>query len=215
MANEKPDRVRVWDPLVRSMHWVLVVAFTVAYLSSEEGQQLHVWSGYVVGAIIVLRVIWGFVGTRHARFSDFIYGPRAILRSLVGLFRPGTDRRYLGHNPAGGAMVFAMLIALAVTTWSGLEVLAIEAGSGPLASGVLPAAANSIPDAYADDEYGENAERGEAGGEEFWEGIHEAAANIMVVLVLLHILGVMLTSREHHENLVRSMIDGRKRRRED
>ena len=105
--------VMVWDPLVRYGHWALVVAFAVAYLSAEEDtgdpDTLHVWGGYAVGAIVLIRLIWGFIGTPHARFSDFVCGPAAASRYLFGLI-PGKSHRYLGHSPAGGAMVIALLV---------------------------------------------------------------------------------------------------------
>ena len=131
-AASRPASTPVWDPLVRFGHWALVAAFAVAYVSGEgEADALHVWGGYVVGAIVVLRVVWGFVGPRHARFSDFVRSPivaAAYFRDLLY----GRARRYIGHSPAGGAMVIALLACLAATVATGLVAYGEE--KGPLAA---------------------------------------------------------------------------------
>lgn len=214
-ADEK--RVRVWDPLVRMTHWTLVVAFCVAYFTDDDFLTLHVWAGYTVGVLVVLRVLWGFTGPRHARFSDFIYGPRTVWRYLFDLvaFRA---KRYLGHSPAGGAMVLALLLGLATTVWSGLELYATEENAGPLAS----LSAEHMPSAQLassmdvladedDEEEDEEYEGRERDGEAIWEGLHEILANLLITLVMLHIAGVLLASVLHGENLVRSMVTGYKR----
>jgi cytochrome b len=115
--TERPATVRVWDLLVRLFHWGLVISFTIAWLG-EGGKDLHQGAGYVVLALVAVRLIWGYVGSRHARFRDFVPGPKellAYLKSLPG----GHPRRYLGHNPAGGAMIVLMLAMLILTGGSG------------------------------------------------------------------------------------------------
>jgi cytochrome b len=107
--------VLVWDLPVRIFHWLLAASFAGAWLTAEHERWrlLHVTFGCTVLALAVLRVAWGLVGTRHARFGDFVRGPRAALRYLGGLVR-GQPQHYAGHNPAGGLAVVALL-ALAIT----------------------------------------------------------------------------------------------------
>ena len=176
----------VWDPFVRVFHWALVAGFTIAYLTEDDLLTVHVWAGYVVGLLIVARVVWGFVGPRHARFADFLYGPAttfAYVRDLVLL----RGRRYLGHSPGGGYMVVALLVAVAATVVTGLIVYGGDQGAGPLA-GMF------------------SKETGEA-----MEEVHEVLANIALALVFLHIAAVILASFAHRENLVRAMVTGYKR----
>jgi cytochrome b len=112
-----PPQVRVWDPFVRIFHWSLVGLFIVAFATGDETEWLHLAAGYAIAGLVLLRIVWGFVGPRYARFSDFVRPPRQVagyVRSAVRLQAP----RYLGHNPAGGAMIIAlltMLIGISVT----------------------------------------------------------------------------------------------------
>ncbi len=204
--------VRVWDPLVRSAHWILVAAFATAYLSEGEPLAVHVWAGYTVAAIVVLRVIWGFVGPERARFRDFVYSPSTVvayLRDLV-LMR---GRRYLGHSPAGGAMTVILLLALAGTAGTGMVTLAQEEGSGPLspwiARQVEPGAARAPAAGLAEE--GDEGTRTSAKATSAFAEIHEVLANLALILVILHIGGVALASFAHRENLARAMVTGRKR----
>ena len=214
--NGEASTVRVWDPLVRVFHWSLVVAFVVAYLSSEEGEALHLVAGYAVLALVAVRLVWGFVGTRHARFSDFVYPPRAVLAYLRGV-ASGDPPHYRGHNPAGGWMVLALLLGLIAISVSGVMLDAVEGG------GLIAGAGSGmslVSQARADDDYEEAYEeedeayaQGEReGAEETWEEIHEASVNVTLALIVLHIAGVLVSGWLHGENLVRAMITGRKPR---
>lgn len=113
-----PD-IKVWDPLVRIFHWTLAAAFTIAFATGDELPRLHEMAGYTILGLVTLRVFWGLIGTRHARFSDFVVGPRAVIAYLrdVASFRA---KRHVGHNPAGGAMILLLLAVLVVTAATGL-----------------------------------------------------------------------------------------------
>lgn len=204
------SQVRVWDPLVRVFHWGLALAFAVAYVTEDDLLQLHVWAGYIVGALVAFRIIWGVIGTKHARFWDFLFGPATTLGYLKDLGR-FKAKRYIGHSPAGAAMTFALLISIAATVWSGLEVYAVEENAGPLASTTtVQMAGREAPRArliFVSDDEGED-----GGKDDFWEEIHEVLANLTLALVFLHIAGVLFASFVHKENLARAMITGRKRR---
>lgn len=195
--------IRVWDVLVRLFHWSLVLSFTVAYLSGEALERVHAYAGYLILGLLAFRLIWGIVGTRHARFSDFVQPPRKVIDYLKQL-AAGRPQHYLGHNPAGGWMVVALLLSLSVTGWSGLELYAAADGRGPLASSTLELA--PIGAARADD-WDEHLGVGDGG---WWDEIHEVSANLTLLLVLVHIAGVFVAGRLHRENLVKAMITGNK-----
>ena len=185
--NDAPREVYVWDPLVRLFHWTLVIAFTLAYILTEKDVlKIHVWSGYVVGALVVARVIWGFVGPEHARFTDFVYAPGTSLRYVRDLILFKAER-HLGHSPGGGAMVVTLFVFLAATVITGLVVYGGDQQAGPLAGMFTK-------------EFGES-----------FEGVHELIANITLGLVLAHISAVILASFVFRENLPRAMFTGYKR----
>ncbi len=178
-------QIYVW-PFVTIFHWSLVAAFTIAYLV-EKPLTVHVWAGYVVSILVVLRVIWGFGGPSHTRFSDFIYSPSAslrYLRDLIGFHA----KRYLGHSPGGAAMVFTLLVFLAAAVVTGLVVYGgDQQAGGPLAGMFSKDTGETV------------------------EEVHDAIANITLALVFFHLAGVALASFAYHENLVRTMITGLKR----
>jgi cytochrome b len=196
MSSTQTVEVWVWDPFVRVFHLLLAAAVLVDWIT-DEPRWMHVWLGYLAAALVVLRVLWGLAGSGHARFTDFVRGPRQVLGYLAGLIR-FSSRRYLGHSPAGGAMVIALLIMVAVTAGTGMVNLAQDEGAGPLA-GVISKVERParIP--------------GQKRPHLLSKEVHETAANITLVLVILHVCGVALASFAHKENLVASMITGRKR----
>jgi len=104
--------VRVWDPFVRIFHWSLVGLFVLAFATGDEIEWLHIRIGYAIAALVALRIVWGFVGTRHARFSSFVRSPGEIATYSGQALRCRAPR-HLGHNPLGGAMVVALLVMMA------------------------------------------------------------------------------------------------------
>lgn len=170
-----PASVRVWDPFVRVFHWSLAGLFLLAYATGDEIETVHIAAGYTIAGLLGLRILWGFVGPRNARFSDFVRSPRAVLAYMrdVALLRAP---RYLGHNPAGGTMVVALIVTLIVTCSTGYMMTT-----------------------------------GTFWGAKWVEEVHEAFANLTIGLIVVHVLGVLLASFQHGENLVKAMITGRKR----
>jgi cytochrome b len=195
---------QVWDPVVRVGHWVLVIAFAVAYFIEDETLQIHSWAGYVVAAYVVVRAIWGFVGSQHARFSDFLFSPVKGLAYLTDLVRKRAPR-YLGHSPAGAMMVFALLLALSGTVITGMAELALSRGEGLFSLFLEQQVASPQGDGATLS--GSEGEREESALKEF----HELFANLTLILVGFHIAGVVIASVVHKESLVLAMITGRKR----
>ncbi|WP_233151864.1 cytochrome b/b6 domain-containing protein [Pelomonas sp. KK5] len=115
--------IRVWDALLRSLHWLLAVAVLTAWFSGHLLEhwfaQVHHTAGYVAGAVVVVRVLWGFAGPRHARFASFVRGPRATA-AYAREVAASREPRYLGHNPLGGWMVVALLVAVAAAVITGM-----------------------------------------------------------------------------------------------
>ncbi|MBF0248182.1 MAG: cytochrome b/b6 domain-containing protein [Alphaproteobacteria bacterium] len=205
-VTAQSETLKVWDPLIRASHWLLVAAFGLAYVLEDDFLTLHSWAGYTVAGVVAVRVAWGFVGPRRARFSDFLTGPGKAMAYFLGLLR-GTSPRHVGHSPAGGIMILALLLSLTGTALSGMATLAEEKGQGPLAPYI--AHQTQTPEAREGDEEGEGRRRHKKEG--VFEEVHEFFANFTVFLVILHVGGVLLASQVHGENLTRSMVTGRKR----
>ncbi len=168
-------RILVWDLPTRVFHWSLAASFAVAFFTaeSERYRDIHVVSGYLLLALIGFRLVWGLIGSRHARFASFIRGPAAVIGYLRSLLT-ARPQHHVGHNPAG-AIAIVLLLALGmltgVTGWLNFN---------------------------------------EIGGEVF-EELHEGLGHAMLIVVIIHVLGVIVASRLHRENLARAMVDGYKR----
>lgn len=176
----------VWDRWVRLTHWSLVLALAVAavtgFLGGASWLALHLGGGLLAAALVLARIVWGFLGSTHARFADFLPTPRGVLAHLKG-----QDRHHLGHNPLGALMVFALLAAVLALALTGLAVLGGVFRVGPLAADLGTAQGFPARD------------------------LHEALAIGLLALVALHLGGVFVESRRSGENLVRAMITGEKR----
>lgn len=109
---------RVWDLFVRIFHWSLAASFAVAWISGDDWKSLHIWAGYAAAALIAMRLLWGVMGTHYARFTQFVRPPLVVADYLRDV-ATGREARYLGHNPAGGAMILALLVTLAGLCISG------------------------------------------------------------------------------------------------
>lgn len=206
--SHTPNEIKVWDPLVRIFHWSLVTTFAIAWVTGDEESRLHELAGYAVIGLVLVRIVWGFIGTRYARFSDFVHRPSAVL-GYAGEMLNENPRRYIGHNPLGGMMILALLVSLLATGMTGLAMQQTGEGTGFFASLSSPMPDLLTP-AMADDDEHKRARKRKKDNHEVWEELHEFFANLTLLLVVLHIAGVIVGSLMHRENLVRAMLTGRK-----
>jgi cytochrome b len=167
-------RILVWDAPVRVFHWLMVLSFAGAWFTaeSERWRLVHVTLGYTMAALVAFRIVWGLIGTRHARFASFVRGPAAVARYVRSVWS-GPHEPHIGHNPAGAVAIVALLamtVGVAASGWTVYN----ELGGAAL------------------------------------EGVHEALANAMLAIVVVHVSGVLLGSWLQRENLVAAMLTGRK-----
>ena len=213
------QEVFVWDRFVRIFHWSLVVLLIVSYITGEEESSLHIYSGITIAILILARTIWGVIGSRYARFSDFVAGPKEILQYCSSILS-GSPDRYVGHNPLAGVMILLLAGSLLFTSASGLLLYlsdspnAFEHENHELV--YLDSREREDDDhededhedednEWEEDEEGEHDERSE-----MLEELHEGAVEFVLFLVVLHILGVAFSSWLHHESLIKAMFTGKK-----
>jgi cytochrome b len=195
-----------WDPLLRLAHWGIAVVVIANYAFTKEGGSVHIALGWAGMALLLLRLIWGFVGPREARFASFPPNPMAALRHLGGL-RRGKAPQYPSHNPAGALMAYALWACLGVITLTGLGM-----------SGISPFAQADLEAVVAEGDWSVLVEDdGEAHGEspygDVLEEVHEVAANLILILAVLHVAGVAVESRAMRRNLLAPMLITRRGRK--
>jgi cytochrome b len=166
--------VKVWDWPVRVFHWTLAASVIGAYVTgeSEDFERLHHTLGWVAACLIAFRVVWGLVGTRYARFSEFVRGPKQVW-SYIKSLRSSEPQHFVGHNPVGAVAVVLLMALVALSVYTGWLALAEDAA-------------------------------------EWLEEAHEIASNTLIILVVVHVAGVLWSSRTHGENLLKAMLTGRK-----
>ena len=180
-SNPKTRQVKVWDILVRFTHWTVAAGIIANLFFTEDGSDLHVYVGYTVLGLVVVRLLWGLVGTRYARFTSFFPTPTRLKHHLSALIVRRVDEQHLGHNPLAAIMMlslWAVIIGLGVTGYlmetdifSHIQLL---------------------------------------GNKDVLEEIHELLANSLYLLVPLHIIAAIAMSYWQRQNLIKSMITGKK-----
>ncbi len=185
--SEPLQRTYVWDPVVRILHWSLVIAFATAWGLGKFGPDImtfHFYAGYTVAGIVVLRVLWGFFGTYTARFRNFVRGPSAVLEYASSLPSTKPSYRY-GHNPVGALFVVGVLLVLSMQIASGLLSDPEDyINAGPLAQYVSSDVARKAL------------------------SLHEPLSTLLLLMVLAHVGAVAYYKRRKGENLIEPMVTG-------
>jgi cytochrome b len=177
VASEQTGQtmILVWDLPVRVFHWLLVICFAGAWLTSESErlQMIHYAFGYTTCLLVCIRLLWGLFGTRYARFSQFLKGPKAVFDHFLAMLRlkPHQD---VGHNPAGGLVMIVLMLLILLIGLSGYM---------------------SVKEVFGD----------------FSSEFHESVSHLALALVILHILAAVIMSILEKQNLIRAMVNGKKR----
>jgi cytochrome b len=179
-------KVPVWDLSTRLFHWCLVILVIISFITAKIGgnaMQYHEWSGFTILALLLFRLMWGFVGSRESRFLTFVHGPATVLRYALRILQPDS-RHYLGHNPLGGWSIVAMLLALMTQAGTGLFANDDIITEGPLYNWVSKATSDWIT------------------------RVHSINQVVIIGLVAIHILAVLFYFFYKRENLIIPMITG-------
>jgi len=167
--------IMVWDMPVRVFHWLLVICFAGAWLSSESERlaMIHYAFGYTACVLVLIRLVWGVIGTRYARFNQFLKSPKAVIGHFMAMLR-GHPHHDVGHNPAGGLVMFALMLLMLLIGLTGYLVVKDFLG-------------NFVAEA------------------------HEVLSSLVLGLVIVHVIAAIGMSVIERQNLVRSMVTGKKK----
>lgn len=184
--RQTQERRLVWDLPLRMFHWLLVLSMIGSYTTAKLGfdwMQWHFYLGYFTIGLVVFRLVWGFVGPRHARFTSFVRKPSAVFLYLKGMFSR-TSVRTIGHNPVGGLMVLLMLVLVGIQATTGLFTTDDVVWSGPYYPAVSGSTASTL------------------------STIHNWNFNIILGAVGLHIAAILFYGLYKRQNLVVPMLHG-------
>ena len=187
--NEERVEIKVWDVPVRLVHWALVALIAFSWWSGKEGgmtMTYHLWSGYAILTLLLFRIMWGLIGSTHARFRDFLYAPRAVVeyaRTLTGK----RAKVYAGHNPMGGLSALLMLVVVLLQSATGLFSNDDILTEGPLYRFVTKETSDWLTT------------------------IHNYNFYVLLGLIGLHVAAILYYWALKRENLVAAMFTGRKR----
>ncbi len=193
-----PATRRPWDPIVRITHWTIALAVLANAVVTEDGDATHIWVGYGLAAILALRLLWGLIGPAEARFSAFWPSPVKALAHLHDI-RAGKVTRHASHNPLGALMVYAIWGCLVTIIATGIAMagpppLEADSRTGTEHAGVIA----SQPGEEEHEAEGEE-EEGPLGE------VHETAANLLYLLILLHLAGVLFETRRSGRQVLVAM----------
>ena len=178
----------VWDLPLRLFHWLFVLSIVASYVTAKLGveyRQYHFYLGYWMMGLLLFRIIWGFIGPKHARFSTFLVGPSSVVEYAKDLFNPNSHA-HVGHNPVGGLMVILMLLLVVIQATTGLFTTDAVIWTGPY----YPAVKESTSS--------------------FLSTVHDVNFNIIIGAVVLHLAAITYYHWYKKQNLVSAMFTGYK-----
>ncbi len=201
MNNTVPSIRRRWDPVVKITHWSIAIAVLANAVFTEEGSGLHIWVGYALAAILGLRLLWGLIGPAEARFGAFWPSPRKALAHLREI-RNGQSSQHASHNPLGAFMVYAIWGCLLTIIATGIAM----AGVRPISLADNDAGQRDATELVSSGQHGDEHDEGVEEEEGILGEVHETAANLLYLLILLHLAGVLFETRRSGRQVLVAML---------